>query len=179
MSTGHSSSRRSISAIISCYEIGITCSEIVFARSDLLAAFTGEIGMLDCITGCVTEKFTPGIEALFLPRCIDIIEERLGKSNIDLHRLRGAIVSRRVGMRHDILILYYDIAKSVQSLHPRWTAVVHGRCSVHPFVSISESRSRWAHDHVAGCAVPVVSSVDSPSLLANCCDDSTTRLCSW
>jgi len=85
--------------------------------------------MLDCITGCVTEKFTPGVEALFLPRCIDIIEERLGKSNIDLHRLRVAIVSRRVGMRYDMLMLYQRIANSVRSLHPRWTAVVHGRRS--------------------------------------------------
>src|SRR6056297_3572910 len=60
--------------LFSCYEIGITCSEIVFDRSDLFPTFTGEIRMFDCITGCVTEELAPRVEPLFLPLCIDIVE---------------------------------------------------------------------------------------------------------
>ena len=48
--------------------------------------------MFHCVPGSVAEELTPGIEPLFLPRCVDVLEERLTEPEVDLDHL-GAIVA--------------------------------------------------------------------------------------
>ncbi len=79
-------------------EFGITGSQFVLARRDLLPAVTRERGVFHRVAGGIPEKLASGVEALLLPCRVDIVEKRLTKPGFVL------LLIYHVGMRKSALL---------------------------------------------------------------------------
>lgn len=87
--------------IIVDYPLIIADAHPVFARGDLFPHFSGERRGFDCITDGVAVQLAAGVEPLFFPRGVDILEEgvvdradrylggRLRHGTFILHRYQG------------------------------------------------------------------------------------------
>ena len=69
-------------------EFGVTGSSVVLARGDLFPALPRECGVFHRIAGGIPEELASGVEFLFLPCRVDVVEKRLAQPKIDLHRFR-------------------------------------------------------------------------------------------
>lgn len=56
----------------------------MFDSSDFFPALSCQVRVLDCIPESVTDELAAAIVALILPRCVDIAEERLGQTDVDV-----------------------------------------------------------------------------------------------
>ena len=72
--------------------------ELVVARRDMSPSLPREVGVFDGVSDRVPKELAPGVEPLFLPRRVDVVEERLPETEVDLHRLRTAVVRPRIGV---------------------------------------------------------------------------------
>lgn len=77
----------------------------MFARRDLFPPLAGESRVLHSVPDGVLEEFVTGIEPLVSSRGIDIVQERLTDTKIDLNNLRlialfGGILIRHIPVIH-------------------------------------------------------------------------------
>lgn len=87
--------------LVARYEFSITGSQFVFAGRNLLPAFARERRMFHRIPSSISEKLASRVEALFVPRRIDVFEKRFTESEIDLDHFRAVIAVRAVYIRRD------------------------------------------------------------------------------
>lgn len=78
----------------------------MFAGRNLLPALAGKFGMLHRVTRRIAQELAAGVEALFLPCRVYIVEKRSCEPEVDLDCLRVVTAAGGISIGYNIQMLY-------------------------------------------------------------------------